>query len=168
MFINLDENSVFIDGVLINGKARSVELIKSGVHKDEKVYRIDFGFVVSVVCETHVIVSPKEPVKREAPQLIETDGLQYKISDYGNQIHNLSCSVDDEDLQQELGAIAHRLWQIKVETPEEKAARERDSGIMAMMEVALNQSIGGEPLEAYRGNAAYRICEKLYDAQYRK
>lgn len=240
MFINLDENSVKFDGVIMNGKAISVELVKSELHKNGKAYSIDFGTIVSVVCETRVVVTPKkepaisgdnkvtykavnynednskfwevardfaegEPVvfhyllndsyfsiadndrllkeykcrnlyrkikadqvRIGAPKLIETDGLQYKISDYGNQIHNLSCGVDDEDLQQELGAIADRLWQIKVETPEEKAARERDSGIMAMMEVALEQPIGGEPLEAYRGNAAYRICEKLYDAQYRK
>lgn len=51
--------------------------------------------------------SEAEPI-----ELLSDESMQYKISNIGNMIHNISCSTENEETQDELGDHAFNLWDL--------------------------------------------------------
>jgi hypothetical protein len=46
------------------------------------------------------------------PEIMDNDSLVARIDELGNQVHNLSCFQDDEDLSEKLDAMAMTLWEL--------------------------------------------------------
>jgi len=46
------------------------------------------------------------------PEMMDEDSSVARIDELGNQVHNLSCFQDDEDLSEKLDAVAMTLWEM--------------------------------------------------------
>ena len=46
------------------------------------------------------------------PEMMDEDSSVACIDELGNQVHNLSCFQDDEDLSEKLDAVAMTLWEL--------------------------------------------------------
>ena len=57
-------------------------------------------------------MTPRPKPKPEEFTLLEENTRQYKISNIGNILHNMSCSIDDENEQNELGGYASFMWDL--------------------------------------------------------
>jgi hypothetical protein len=53
--------------------------------------------------------------KPSQPALMDEDSSQFKISNIGNVLHNMSCSMEDEDEQNEFGGYASFCWDLSDE-----------------------------------------------------
>ena len=51
------------------------------------------------------------------PEIMDNDSSVARIDELGNQVHNLSCFQDDEDLSEKLDAVAMMLWETAKKTP---------------------------------------------------
>jgi hypothetical protein len=61
------------------------------------------------------------------PEMMDEDSSVARIDELGNQVHNLSCFQDDEELTYELGKIAKMLWDIaKAQTKRSKLNEEEN------------------------------------------
>ena len=56
----------------------------------------------------------KEALKgvKTEPEMVDEDSSVARIDELGNQVHNLSCFQDDEDLSEKLDAVAKTLWEL--------------------------------------------------------
>lgn len=87
-------------------------------------YLLPNGWVLldTSLCKEHGIVTER-PTKKEEPSLMDEDSLQGQLSSIGNLLHNLSCSMEDEDHQSTLGKMATDLRcmsEVYKLTPEQK------------------------------------------------
>jgi len=57
-------------------------------------------------------MTPRPETKPEELTLLEENTRQYKISNIGNILHNMSCSMDDDNEQNELGGYASFMWDL--------------------------------------------------------
>lgn len=75
------------------------------------------------LCQQHGTVTER-PLQEEEHLLMDEDSTQGQLSHIGNLLHNLSCSMVNEDHQDILGTMADKLWQMSVlyrqQTPEQK------------------------------------------------
>ena len=82
----------------------------------------------TLICDLEGVVTerpfPQEKESEEEPSpLMDEDSLQGQLSHIGDLLHNLSCSMVDEDHQDVLGAMSSKLWEMSKlyrQTPEQK------------------------------------------------
>ena len=61
------------------------------------------------------------------PEIMDDNCPAKRMDELGNQVHNLSCFQDDEELTYELGKIAKMLWDIaKAQTKRSKLNEEEN------------------------------------------
>ena len=72
------------------------------------------------------------------PEMMDEDSSVARIDELGNQVHNLSCFQDDEDLSEKLDAVAMTLWEMA--TVRTKVARERDTLIEVLSGIIQSRS----------------------------
>lgn len=61
--------------------------------------------------------------QEEEPSLTDEDSLQGQLSHIGNLLHNLSCSMENEEHQATLGVMSTQLWNMSLlykQTPEQR------------------------------------------------
>ena len=46
------------------------------------------------------------------PEIMDDNCPAKRMDELGNQVHNLSCFQDDEDLSEKLDAVAMTLWEL--------------------------------------------------------
>ncbi len=72
-------------------------------------------------CRVHGTVIEKPA--QEEPTLMDEDSIQGQLSSIGNLLHNVSCSMEDEEHQSTLGKMVTELWRLSELyklTPEQK------------------------------------------------
>ncbi len=102
------------EGVYINSFAKNV--------REDVAQLLCGGYIVNLpLCAAYGTITEKPT--QEEPTLMDEDSLQGQLSSIGNLLHNVSCSMEDEEHQSTLGKMVTELWRLSELyklTPEQK------------------------------------------------
>jgi hypothetical protein len=95
---------------------------------EDYYYSLPNGWILNAsLCHQHGIVTERPSQEKESEEepspLMDEDSLQGQLSNIGDLLHNLSCSMVNEDHQDVLGAMSSKLWEMSKlyrQTPEQK------------------------------------------------
>jgi len=107
-------------------------------------------------------LTPRPEAKPEELTLLEENTRQYKISNIGNILHNMSCFTDDENEQNELGGYASFMWDLADWFRDSAAGCSKDKPVYTQADCDANKLIK-KLLEAANDITTLHTYEDCYD-----
>lgn len=84
-----------------------------------------------------------ESLAKEVECNVSDECVYTELRHIGDRVHNISCSIESETIQELLGKVSSTLWRIKKpESLQEKAKREREENGKALFELRLSFADG--------------------------